>query len=230
MKEPQFIAEYRILHECTKKYIHSVKYIEDNRPYKNEPFEPSMFIYAYFAFNSFTNVDWFKTKNKDFSYIEYFEEENEKTKAKKLFHFLSSCQSSKALADLFKSSYQNYIEKYLENHKTPQEYLDWTEDMVNDIQPESYGGTSLDYDTNIKPFKTVLLRLLEPGSKFTAADFNILLDLIYVVRCNLFHGSKNLAFDGTSNTQMERFVLYAAILTSINELLFFRLDGLFEKE
>lgn len=49
------------LHHITKKYNHIIKY----EPGWWKLFEPSKFIYAFFAFNSFYNFDWEQSlKNK----------------------------------------------------------------------------------------------------------------------------------------------------------------------
>jgi hypothetical protein len=62
----------------------------------------------------------------------------------------------------------------------------------------------------IKPFKKQNLEL---------AEIKHIVNIIYLIRCNLFHGAKDPEFF-EDNHQMERFVIYAAVLTAINQLLF----------
>jgi hypothetical protein len=53
-------------------------------------------------------------------------------------------------------------------------------------------------------------------------DFKRLVEIIYSVRCNLFHGSKDPW--NFENGQNERFVIYAAVLSSLNYMLFLHLS------
>ena len=77
----------------------------------------------------------------------------------------------------------------------------------------------LDID-NFKNYLYAALSRFGPTNKLTVHGLKQIIHPIYFIRCNLFHGAEtpNL-FE--HRKQKERFVIYAAILAGINQMLFY---------
>ena len=73
-------------------------------------------------------------------------------------------------------------------------------------------------DDDIDDFEEYIIKAFKNQS-LDLSEIKHIVRIIYLIRCNLFHGAKDPEFF-EENHQMERFVIYASILTAINQLLF----------
>ena len=107
---------------------------------------------------------------------------------------------------------------------------EWIKESMADFVylPDIQSGNSNEFEEQeVVKFTNILLNSLENRN----LDFNSICDitdLIYSVRCNLFHGAKDPEFFEDTH-QMERFVIYAAVLTAINQMYFKVIKHLFTK-
>lgn len=213
-------------------YVHSIRKINDTSRY--EPYEPSMFIYSFFTFNTLYNIDWTKTKAENYTTIIFKNDGSELSKINSYIYFITHALDWRAmnnLSEIFRDSIIDIISKYLliqGNYCEEDAIIDWIQECM------SYFILSPDSDTNNKQarhfthedidnFKNYLYAALSrfgSTNKLTVHGLKQIIHPIYFIRCNLFHGAKtpNL-FE--HRKQKERFVIYAAILAGINQMLFY---------
>lgn len=229
---------------CSTEYIHSIR-SRNNFKDRKDPYTPSLFIYSYFTFNTLYNINWRYTAKKDYRRVYYYipwtdknGDERYHTETRKIefyLEFLTNAFNTRFFNE-FRTHFMTYIRNYRESidikRKVNQEchFYDntlekWTEDYLGEFKSKE--DTQL--DNNAKEFLIKIVKVIINASlpQPSNDDFKKLVNIVYKVRCNLFHGSKNPKdFDGS---QMERFVIYAAILSSLNYMLFLHLSTIGNK-
>ncbi len=175
-------------------------------------FKPSHFIYAYFTFNSIYSFDWdnfFKeTKPLEWQAVlnpETNKEEfpSESKKFRNMINVYYNILGAEAPV-LFLTSLKNHLSEI----SNPEEEL-------KHITPDSRTKNYIDgFRLNFSQFyKAELI-----GNRHREALKDILY-FVYLVRNNIFHGSKT-TIEMMDERQQSRLVIYTAILLAINELLF----------
>ena len=211
----QFSEELKDLHRLhivTKDFKHIIEY----EPGSWKMFEPSKFVYAYFAFNSFYNFDWeASTKNNQltlFSKLTDNEvEPSERVKFKKMIDFIF-------------------------NHTTPEERIAFVHFIKRPIKGEGSisNQTLIDCIDGITPdkkisetvredFKKEFKKLIETENFVNGKIKNEIVGFIYAVRNNIFHGTKT-TIEMADRNQRKRLDIYSNILIGVNDLLFKSLE------
>ena len=202
------------LHLVTKDFKHIIEY----EPGSWKMFEPSKFVYSYFAFNTFYNFDWeeslkknkltlFSKKMKDDSEVEA----SESNKFRAMIDFIFNNISKEE-----KIEYVQFIKRpnKRENPKT------------NEILIKSIEGITPDKkisENKRENFKKEFRKLIETENCSQDEIKKDILGFIYLVRNNIFHGTKT-TIEMSDKNQRERIEIYSNILIGINELLFKSLE------
>ena len=197
---PEQINDLYKLHYMAKHYNHMVEYQKDTW----KLFEPSKFIYAFFAFNSFYSFDWVKSL-KENTLISYIEEDADGEK-------ITEPKKFKAMIDFIFTYIKNedvvkFI-NYIRNDHDNQYLSEVIEQIVPDKRTEK----------KTKQFKKRFNKLFTDND-LTIGQLKELIYFVYLVRNNIFHGTKNI-IDMSERQQRERLNIYSDILIGTNELLF----------
>ena len=213
----QFSEELKDLHRLhivTKDFKHIVEY----EPGSWKMFEPSKFVYAYFAFNSFYNFDWeVSTKNNQltlFSKVMVNEREvepSERTKFKAMIDFIfdnTTSEEQKAFVHFIKRPIKG---KGLISNQT---FIN----CINEITPDKKIS-----ETERAGFIKEFEKLIETEKLLKGKIKNEILGFIYSVRNNIFHGTKT-TIEMADRNQRKRLDIYSNILIGVNDLLFKSLE------
>ncbi len=213
----QFSEELKDLHRLhvvTKDFKHIIEY----EPGSWKMFEPSKFVYAYFAFNSFYNFDWeASTKNNQltlFSKIIDNEKEvepSERTKFKAMIDFIFNHTTPED-----RSAFVHFIKKPIKGEGliSNQSLID----CISGITPDKK-ITENERADFIKEFK----KLIETENLLQGKVKGDILGFIYSVRNNIFHGTKT-TIEMADKNQRKRLDIYSNILIGVNDLLFKSLE------
>lgn len=255
-KEGSFLDSYYKMHQYSKSLIFSVvegeccKEVDNRELHRIEPYEPAMFIYSYFCFNTLYNINWEKTcnssDNKAVTYVKDNKRErtSDSTKVNNFLKFLTNCDKEDNIKrkEIFADTLIDFLLSYCErkNHnrngffsKNAQKSVNdrdfvvsWMEEMLKGFRPEcdfETGDECQIYRNDIETFINTLLYLLKDDKEASFTEGRILKSIepiIYKVRCNLFHGAKDFR-NFNELYQLERFAIYAGIITALNEVLFY---------
>lgn len=200
-------------------------------------FEPSKFVYAFFAFNSFYSIDWEETqKQQQLIKWELFSnsgEENDKPKTesqkisemrKYIYYSYVKQNGSKeeqyaakeVIANQFVLRLNIFIDDDLTNIKEIMMNI-VSDNIINDKMKNSF----------LEAFDNLTEKRLL-GKRFNDA-FDTVLKFVFYVRNNIFHGSKTV-IEMMESGQRERFKVYTAILLAVNEMLFDVIEKNFDWE
>lgn len=206
----ELLKDLHRLHLVTKDFKHIIEY----EPGSWKMFEPSNFVYSYFAFNTFYNFDWkttVKTGNvSNFAriYIDGKEQDpSERTKFKSLVDFLFEHLTAEDEEAFFS------ILKGRNRHDKPH---------INDRLIKCMIGITPDRmisDSDRDKFKKEFKNLIETENLQKSKLKNEIIGFIYQVRNNIFHGTKT-TIEMTDRDQRFRLEIYSKILIAINEILF----------
>lgn len=212
-----------ISHVLSTTFIHSIRKNGERSPLI-EPYTPSMFIYAFFTFNSIYNCDWLETEKNGFGKLaQYSSGQYETTKIESLITYIFNKADCKSLSASLRESLLEVMSKYNPDLSSdnPTKLYEWVKRMMEDFEYESSPTNEQGYDFyrgTIDYFKNTLNNILH-SQIIELNDFIKLAIVIYHIRCNLFHGAKDPQ-NFEANHQMERFVIYSAILIGFNQVLF----------
>ncbi len=197
------------LHYITKKHDHIIELKRGEW----RLFEPSKFIYAYFAFNSFYNFDWNESLKRNellgFPKIikegkkgeEVKEEASEGQKYKSMIDFIFEHAQDSDKDDFFKIVCRNKR----------------NEDLIKTISKITTDNRIKQSERNdfIKEFE----KLITTKEIIVGKLKNDIVRFIYLVRNNIFHGTKN-TIEMSENFQRKRLEIYTNILVALNQILF----------
>jgi hypothetical protein len=214
----QFSEELKDLHRLhlvTKDFKHIIEY----EPGSWKMFEPSKFVYAYFAFNSFYNFDWeASVKNNHLTlfprkiWIKGTEEvSSDPTKFKAMIDFIfnqTTLEERKEFVHIIKRPNKR------ENPIPNQTIIE----CINGITPDKKIT-----EAKRENFKKEFIKLIETGDMNQEKIKDDIVKFIYLVRNNIFHGTKT-TIEMTDNNQRKRLEIYSNILIAVNELLFKSLE------
>jgi hypothetical protein len=175
-------------------------------------FKPSHFVYAYFTFNSIYSVDWdnsFK-ETEPLEWQAVFNTETNKEEfpsdSKKFSKMISVCYN------ILGAEAPILILTSLKNHLSE---ISAPEEELEHINPDSRTENYIDR-FRLKFSQLYNAQLI--GNRHRDALIDILY-FIYLVRNNIFHGSKT-TIEMMDERQQSRLAIYTAILLATNELLF----------
>lgn len=217
----QFLEELKDLHRLhvvTKDFKHIIEY----EPGSWKMFEPSKFVYAYFAFNTFYNFDW-----------------EASIKNKQLTHFSKDIGNEKEVEPSERYKFKEMID-FIFNQTTPEERSEFVKFIKRPNKKENRipDQTLIDCIAGITPdkriseterenFKKEFKKLIETENLLVGKIKNEIVGFIYSVRNNIFHGTKT-TIEMSDINQRERLEIYSSILIAVNELLFKSLEKILE--
>lgn len=192
------------LHYITRKHDHIIELKRGEW----RLFEPSKFIYAYFAFNSFYNFEWNESlEKKELIGFPKTIKEGKETEA-------SEGQKFKSMIDfIFKHAIDSDKEEFFKlicGQKRNEDIIR----TISKITPDNRIKES-ERDNFKKEFeKLITTRDIKVGKLK-----NDIVRFVYLVRNNIFHGTKN-TIEMSENFQRKRLEIYTNILVALNQLLF----------
>ena len=209
--------------KSTTEYIHSVRRANDKKQVRVEPYEPSMFIFSFFTFNTLYNIYWKKTVSNGCQEVVPNTRKIELDRIYDYLEYIWSSNGPKEIAIVFRTTIEQVIRQYLSEKglsASSESIARWITDNMNkfDLGPKKDGKGNKFKEDDIKTFKEYIIKPFN-NQNLELSEIQHIIKIIYLVRCNLFHGAKDPEFF-EEHHQMERFVLYAAALTAINQLLF----------
>ena len=205
----QFLEELKSLfrlHIVTKEFKHIIEY----EPGSWKMFEPTKFVYSYFAFNTFYNYDWVESfKNQTLTLFKEIEDKalTETQKFKSMIDFIFDNTSPEERNTLVKFILRpNNRENPIQKAKLVN-YINGitTDNKITESERES--------------FKREFNNLIESEELKIGKLKKDILRFIYLVRNNIFHGTKT-TIEMSDINQRKRLDIYSNILIGVNELLF----------
>jgi hypothetical protein len=180
----QFLEEIKDLHRLhlvTKDFKHIIEY----EPGSWKMFEPSKFIYSYFAFNTFYNFDW-----------------EASLKNNTLTLFSKVLRNDKEEEPSERNKFKTMIDFIFDN-TTPEERIEFIHFIKRPNKKENpiLNETIIRYIEGITPdkkisesdredFKREFRKLIETENMLQGKIKNEIVGFIYLVRNNIFHGTK----------------------------------------
>ena len=211
------------IHEGAAKLKHAI-WKEEKKDW--ELYFPNHFIYSFLAFNSLYNVDWAASYNK--GRIESIPKVKVPTKkGDKFFEEKEGVKQEMYLSFCFKDS--NFVKSYKDFFIRCVLKGDTAVDvkeMLSEIRLDSLPNGSVRTENYVRRFRFAVDDLLTRG-RFHKDTISIILDYIYSVRCNLFHGVKSID-EMKDYGQQDRFDIYASFIIALNQMVFSYLDYLIE--
>ncbi|MBQ9201944.1 MAG: hypothetical protein IJ154_06210 [Bacteroidales bacterium] len=200
--------------------IHSAHQIKQGVEDKWRDSIPTYFIYSFFTFNSIYSIDWGKTKSEN--ELTYHSEGFERTRINKLLSFCFEGAEEQA-----KITFSEFIKKNLPDKFDTHDKFDTQvflglikEDKnekgnVKEIVEDKFGR----YHYPIKDFKDAFRRFMKRDIP-NEDECQKIAQFIYSVRCNLFHGLKQVVQLENRNSDIEKELyklkVYTAFLNGIN--------------
>lgn len=199
----------RMIHESSASLEHAIL----QSGYRWQPYVPTHFIYAFFAYNSLYNIDWEYSLSRRKPYTH-----NRNTKEwEKRDAYIDFCCENENFLRLYK----DFFVRYVTARHSAGKIIDELEKIRLDRR---YSNGNIRFQDDILSFQTACRDCLIDG-KF---DKRIVVEVekfVYLIRCNLFHGAKT--FDDLNNpSQQVRLDIYSAFVVAINQMVFSYLEYL----
>lgn len=192
----EYLQSVEISHLFAKNHNHGVE-----RSGRWDLFEPTKFVYAFFAFNMIYSVDWKSTMEE--GKIIYLNN----IKAKDLF-----LETIEFIGDYDDKLFESELEKLDPKRQIFAVISNMTFDRNSNKTSEFTGNTiAQDFKNAAKKFSD--------SNPLNADDHFDLLQMSYTVRNNIFHGEKK-AKQMIEQGQRKRLLHYANILLATNEAFF----------
>jgi hypothetical protein len=196
----QFLEEIKDLHRLhlvTKDFKHIIEY----EPGSWKMFEPSKFIYSYFAFNTFYNFDW-----------------EASLKNNTLTLFSKVLRNDKEEEPSERNKFKTMIDFIFDN-TTPEERIEFIHFIKRPNKKENpiLNETIIRYIEGITPdkkisesdredFKREFRKLIETENMLQGKIKNEIVGFIYLVRNNIFHGTKTTIEMSDKNQRKRRII------------------------
>lgn len=198
-------------------------YAKEKEEYKE--YKPSYFLYTFFLFNAFYNVDWERSfESNDLILYERTRQKGKKyiDENKKISNLISFCFSENTFIknNNYKEEFFSQLTKYRNNLEMI------LKGIQEDRKPNGNFYTE-EQKQSIKDYKHQI-RLLIKDKKFKKEIIIKVVDFIYLVRCNIFHGLKSFE-DLSSPGQGERLIFYKDILMAVNKMVLDKADYLLKQ-
>jgi hypothetical protein len=185
------------LHLVTKDFKHIIEY----EPGSWKMFEPSKFIYSYFAFNTFYNFDW-----------------EASLKNNTLTLFSKVLRNDKEEEPSERNKFKTMIDFIFDN-TTPEERIEFIHFIKRPNKKENpiLNETIIRYIEGITPdkkisesdredFKREFRKLIETENMLQGKIKNEIVGFIYLVRNNIFHGTKTTIEMSDKNQRKRRII------------------------
>ena len=120
--------------KSTTEYIHSVRRVKDIN--RIEPYEPSMFIFSYFTFNSLYNIYWSSTLKNGCKELITNYAKSETDRFHDYINFIWDLNKHNEITLVFNQTITQVIRQYLSEKGTDSDSVDirqWIESMMNEF-------------------------------------------------------------------------------------------------
>lgn len=209
----------RMLHHETAIIKHAIM---DGKTAKEwTEYNPTHFIYVFFCFNALYSVNWNKSLKE--GAIKYYERYNSEgtyigiSETKQYEKMLSFCffNNNSFVYHFYKRFLNIIMMEYNED-----DIFEIIETIEEDIKPN--GRIT---EEKISSFKNAIEDLLI-NNKFEQSVLEHVIRFIYDIRCNVFHGTKELAEVLTNRKEKKKLKLYSYILIAVNQMILSYIDYL----
>ena len=205
------ITKLYALHNATIQLEHGIREFGKTTS-RWRDFAPSRFIYAYFTFNSIYSFDWANSFS-EMKAIYWGEKEEEKIPKEevqiKFFLKFVYEQLGEKSAIHFQAETRKWVKIF--GVQNPIQELEKM-DLINATKKVEQLGKQFPGN-----FSNIYNMKLMPTDFYSVSC--VLLEFIYKVRCNLFHGRKT-RIELLDKGQQKRLLIYTALLIATNNLLF----------
>lgn len=221
------IENLYILHYITMRYKHMI-----GRGGAWTLYEPSKFIYAYFAFNSFYNIDWEKSiKEKEITTFEVEKKSIKCPNCKNEFEMdedeISQGKMYKAMIDFIFQRVIKPEEPFLEiiterGTYSKQKIIDTISQLIpidENTELDKKNTNPRIKESDKRKFVKGIEKILNNEQITVGTLKNDVIRFINLVRNNIFHGSKR-TIEMSEDFQRKRLNIYSNILIAVNVLLF----------
>ena len=206
-----YLQSVEISHSFAMKYNHGIQSINSNGRW--DLFEPTRFVYAFFALNMIYSIDWLRTiDSNSIKYHNYRSGKAAQDQIGEVIEFINSNNS-----ELF----QERLLKFDSNRELFS--------VVSKMDIDYNSSRPSRRDVN----KTIAQDFLRASEKFSniidlnAEDHFDLIQMSYTVRNNLFHGEKK-AYQMREKGHRHRLLHYGNIILATNESFFETLKNKFD--
>lgn len=209
----------RVNHQSNNlKHIHKASATLKHAIWKNEEWQsfiPTYFIYSYFTFNTLYNIDWSESLKRGFLWNgrKGYEEIKQS-------NYLYFCFEDGEFVDLYKHFFIDFVIKSNKGINII--------DELSKIKVDEYWHGSIKKQLDIDIFVRACKDVFEQKN-FNRDNVIIIIDFIYKIRCNIFHGEKTIK-ELYDQEQMKRLLIYATILIAINQMVFSYIDYLLDDD
>lgn len=206
-----YLQSVEISHSFAMNYNHGVQSINSNGTW--DLFEPTRFVYAFFALNMIYSIDWPRTI--DSNSIKYHNYRSGKTAQDQILEVIDFINSNDS------ESFQECLLKFDPKRELFSVVSKMNTDY-NSSRPSRRDGNN-----------TIAQDFLRASEKFSNInDLNVedhfdLMQMSYTVRNNLFHGEKK-AYQMREKGHRNRLLHYGNIILSTNESFFETLKNKFD--
>jgi hypothetical protein len=194
------IKSIEISHCFAKNFNHGI----EKKSGKWDMFEPTRFVYAFFAFNMIYSIDWAKSVNRRSVWFHRNKSTTTKEQFQILVDFIHSNDSTQFYREL--------------------KFLDKNDDLF-EIVSKLIMDYKISLDSTYKPKVSIAEAFLEVaenysgGSNINSKEHLIFLEFVYAVRNNFFHGEKKSS-DLKEQNHRNRLYQYGNIILATNESFF----------
>ena len=180
-----------------------------------EPYIPTRFIYSFFTFNTLYNIDWKLSLERR----NLYNFNSAPTEGDKYTKYLDFCCNEEE--DDFLIEYKDFFIRYVTANFSP----DFILEELKKIQLDrKYSRGGINEQGKIDDFITACEKCLK-GNCLSKDILKCIIDFIYKIRCNLFHGVKTMQ-DLQSEHQQIRLNIYSTFIVAINQMVFSYLEYL----
>jgi len=198
------------IHEISATTEHAIKEYQEW-----EPYIPTHFIYSFFTFNTLYNIDWKLSLERR----NLYNFNSAPTEENKYDLYLDFCCNEKE--DDFLIEYKDFFIRYVTANFSP----DYILEELKKIQLDrKYSRGGIKRQKQIDDFITACEKCLK-GNCLSKDILKCIIDFIYKIRCNLFHGVKTMQ-DLQSEHQQIRLNIYSTFIVAINQMVFSYLECL----
>ena len=208
---------YRTIHKEAAQINHGIE-IKNVKTHEYEwvDYTPTRFIYSFFTFNTLYNIDWHNSLRS--GNIHFFRREDDFTEEEKQDAYLSFVFKDEEFVSIFKDAFINYITRDITANDIIVE--------LREIQPDRDNNGSVRSPQYIKTFQDSMKSLLLDKT-FNKKTVSTILDFIYSIRCNIFHGVKTMK-QMLQSSQIERLDIYTSVIIAINQMCFSYIEYLID--
>ena len=168
-----------------------------------EEYSPSDFLYSFIVFNTLYGIDWKRSRT---TLIRYRNEDCDLTESQMQEEFLKYCFNDNRFVEYYKEYFINYLLMDVGGDK---------EKIMDSLAGIRFGHDRK--NTFLNNFESLL------SGSFNYEIIKSITYSLYLVRCNIFHGSKSIR-DLRNTEQRKRLAIYTSFFIALNQMLFSYLD------